>query len=185
MPSVDSIEMAPNTFADPTRKSQVDSRDNRATNHSQADYQSRNTGSDGGQIAMLQALEYLPYIAPFAIATVIGGIDSAESANSVGDDFNTNTVIGVEAVATILAACCGGVIQTTPYIGHPAYKAMGGRAAYTLATALFIAGAGVIGYFSLVLQWIPEAAVLPILVWSSSKADFCGCWHITNNGIKI
>ena len=30
------------------------------------------------------------------------------------------------------------MIQTTPYIGHPAYKAMGGRAAYTLATAIFI-----------------------------------------------
>jgi AGZA family xanthine/uracil permease-like MFS transporter len=26
----------------------------------------------------------------------------------------------------------GGVIQTTPYIGQPAYKKMGGRAAYTL-----------------------------------------------------
>ncbi len=111
------------------------------------------------------ALDYLPYIVPFAIATVIGGIDCAESAASVGDDFNTNTVIGVEAVATILAAECGGVIQTTPYIGHPAYKAMGGRAAYTLATALFVGGAGLIGYFGLVLEWIPEAAVLPILVF--------------------
>ena len=45
------------------------------------------------------------------------------------------------------ATDCGGVIQTTPYIGHPAYKSMGGRAAYTLATALFVGGAGVIGYF--------------------------------------
>ena len=115
--------------------------------------------------AMQIAMGYLPYIIPFALATVIGGIDCAESAKSVGDDFNTNTVIGVEAIATILAAFCGGVIQTTPYIGHPAYKAMGGRAAYTLATALFIAGAGVIGYFGLVLQWIPEAAVLPILIF--------------------
>lgn len=115
--------------------------------------------------AMPQALAYLPYIVPFAIATVIGGIDCAESAASVGDDFNTNTVIGVEAVATILAAICGGVLQTTPYIGHPAYKAMGGRAAYTLATALFVGGAGLIGYFGLVLRWIPEAAVLPILVF--------------------
>ena len=115
--------------------------------------------------AMQIAMGYLPYIIPFALATVIGGIDCAESAKSVGDDFNTNTEIGVEAIATILAAFCGGVIQTTPYIGHPAYKAMGGRAAYTLATALFIAGAGVIGYFGLVLQWIPEAAVLPILIF--------------------
>lgn len=115
--------------------------------------------------SMQATLPYMPYIAPFAIATVIGGIDCAESAASVGDDFDTNTVIGVEAVATIVAAVVGGVIQTTPYIGHPAYKAMGGRAAYTLATALFVGGAGLIGYFGLVLQWIPEAAVLPILVF--------------------
>ena len=42
---------------------------------------------------------------------------------------------------------------------------MGGRAAYTLATALFIGGAGVIGYFSLIFMLIPKAAVLPILVF--------------------
>ena len=34
------------------------------------------------------------------------------------------------------------MIQNTPYIGQPAYKAMGGRAAYTLATAVFIGAAG-------------------------------------------
>jgi AGZA family xanthine/uracil permease-like MFS transporter len=115
--------------------------------------------------AMDKALGYLPYVVPFALATVIGGIDCSESAASVGDRFNTNTVIGIEAVATILAACCGGVLQTTPYIGHPAYKAMGGRAAYTLATALFVGGAGAIGYFGLLFKFIPEAALLPILIF--------------------
>ena len=108
---------------------------------------------------------YLGYIVPFAVATVIGGVDCTESAASVGDKFDTGKVIGTEAFATLLAACCGGVIQTTPYIGHPAYKAMGGRAAYTLATALFIGGAGLIGYFSYMFLIIPEAAVLPILVF--------------------
>lgn len=108
---------------------------------------------------------YLGYIVPFAVATVIGGIDCTESAASVGDRFDTREVIGIEALATILASFCGGVIQTTPYIGHPAYKAMGGRAAYTLATALFIGAAGVVGYFGLLFQIIPRAAVLPILIF--------------------
>ncbi len=108
---------------------------------------------------------YIGYIVPFAIATVIGGIDCAESAASVGDDFETSHVIGIEAFATLLAACCGGVIQTTPYIGHPAYKAMGGRAAYTLATAMFIGGAGLVGYFGLLFQFIPKEALLPILIF--------------------
>jgi AGZA family xanthine/uracil permease-like MFS transporter len=57
------------------------------------------------------------------------------------------------------------VIQTTPYIGHPAYKAMGARAAYTLATALFIGGAGVFGYFSWLFMLVPRAVVFPILVF--------------------
>ena len=108
---------------------------------------------------------YLGFVVPFAIATVIGGIDCAESAKSVGDDYHTGTVIGVEAFATLLAAFCGGVIQTTPYIGHPAYKAMGGRAAYTLATALFVGGAGLIGYFSYIFLLVPKVALLPILIF--------------------
>ncbi len=114
---------------------------------------------------MSDTVPYLGFIVPFAVATVIGGIDCTESAASVGDDFHTPTVIGVEAFATLLASICGGVIQTTPYIGHPAYKAMGGRAAYTLATALFIGAAGLIGYFGLMFAWIPKAAIFPILIF--------------------
>ena len=115
--------------------------------------------------ALGDAMNYLPYLIPFAIGTVVGGIDCAESAASAGDDFNTGTVIGIEGIATLVAGLCGGVIQTTPYIGHPAYKAMGGRAAYLLATALFVGSAGLIGYFSVILQWLPEAAVFPILIF--------------------
>lgn len=115
--------------------------------------------------AMPDAFAYLPYIIPFAVATVIGGIDCTESAAAAGDSYNTRHIIAIESVATIIASLCGGVIQTTPYIGHPAYKLMGGRAAYTLATALFVGGAGVVGYFSLLFRFIPEAAVLPILVF--------------------
>ena len=111
------------------------------------------------------SLNYLPYIVPFAITTIVGGIDCAESAASAGDDFNTRNVIGVEAVATIIAGLCGGVVQTTPYIGHPAYKAMGGRAAYTLATALFVGAAGVLGFFGYLYLVIPKAAIFPILIF--------------------
>ena len=107
----------------------------------------------------------MPIALPFAIATVVGGIDCTESAAAAGDVYDTRTVIAVEASATLLAGLCGGVIQTTPYIGHPAYKAMGGRAAYTLATALLIGSAGLIGYFAWLNAYIPKPAVFPILVF--------------------
>lgn len=111
------------------------------------------------------ALPYLPIALPFAIVTVVGGIDCTESAAAAGDDYDTRTVIGVEAVATLIAGLSGGVIQTTPYIGHPAYKAMGGRAAYTLATALLVGSAGLVGYFGWLNAYIPAPAVYPILVF--------------------
>jgi AGZA family xanthine/uracil permease-like MFS transporter len=107
----------------------------------------------------------LGYVIPFAITTVIGGIDCTESAAAVGDEYHTGTIIGIESIATLVAACCGGVIQTTPYIGHPAYKAMGARAAYTLATAIFIGAAGIVGYFQTLHDLIPEVAVVPILLF--------------------
>ncbi len=115
--------------------------------------------------AMPLAIPYLPVVIPFALATVIGGIDCTESAAAAGDEFDTSRVIAVEAVATLVAGVCGGVVQTTPYIGHPAYKAMGGRAAYTLATGLFIGAAGMIGYFAYLYLIIPRAAIFPILVF--------------------
>ncbi|MCI0358744.1 MAG: hypothetical protein L0211_09705 [Planctomycetaceae bacterium] len=115
--------------------------------------------------ALQEAIHYLPIVIPFALATVVGGIDCTESASAVGDEFDTGQVIGVEALATLVAALCGGVVQTTPYIGHPAYKAMGGRAAYVLATALFIGSAGVLGYFGYLYVIIPKVTVYPILVF--------------------
>ncbi len=112
-----------------------------------------------------QSLTYLPIVIPFALGTVVGGIDCTESAAAAGDEFDTGQVIGVEAFATFVASLCGGVIQTTPYIGHPAYKMMGGRAAYTLATALFVGGAGLLGYIGYLYVVIPKATVFPILVF--------------------
>jgi AGZA family xanthine/uracil permease-like MFS transporter len=110
-------------------------------------------------------VKYLPIVIPFALGTVVGGIDCTESAAAAGDEYDTGTVIGVEAIATLVAGACGGVIQTTPYIGHPAYKAMGGRAAYTLATAAFIGIAGLTGTFAYLYEAIPQAALVPILVF--------------------
>lgn len=111
------------------------------------------------------AVPYLPFALPFALATVVGGIDCTESAAAAGDEYDTRSVLGIEALATLIAGLSGGVIQTTPYIGHPAYKAMGGRAAYTLGTALLIGSAGLVGYFAWLNRWIPQPVVYPILVF--------------------
>jgi AGZA family xanthine/uracil permease-like MFS transporter len=112
-----------------------------------------------------KALSYLPLALPFALATVVGGVDVTESAAAAGDDYNTRDILLVEGFATLLAGLCGGVIQSCPYIGHPAYKEMGGRSGYTIATALFIGLGAICGYLSFFVGLLPEAAVAPILIF--------------------
>ena len=111
------------------------------------------------------AVNYLPVAIPFALGTVVGGIDCTESASAAGDNYSTGQILGVEAFATLAAGLFGGVTQTTPYIGHPAYKAMGGRAAYVLGTAITIGAVGLLGGFSYFYLLIPKAAVYPILIF--------------------
>ena len=112
-----------------------------------------------------KALSFLPLALPFALVTIVGGINVTESARVAGDEYKTRDVLLTEALATVVAALFGGVAQTTPYIGHSAYKAMGGRAAYTLATGLFVGLGGVLGCLSFIVEAIPEAAITPILMF--------------------
>ncbi|MBI2975161.1 MAG: hypothetical protein HYY43_06200, partial [Deltaproteobacteria bacterium] len=76
-----------------------------------------------------KALDYLPVAIPFGILTIVGGINVTESARLAGDNYKTRNILLTEAIATLAAGICGGVSQSTPYIGHPAYKKMGARAA--------------------------------------------------------
>ena len=117
------------------------------------------------QRVFAHAAAQLPVMLPFALATIVGGIDCTESAAAAGDEYDTRSILWTEGLASVLAGLFGGVIQTTPYIGQPAYKAMGGRAAYTLATAIFIGLAGGFGGFAHLFEWLPEAACFPVLVF--------------------
>ena len=114
---------------------------------------------------MGKALDYLPVAIPFGVLTIVGGINITESARLAGDEYKTRDILLTEAVATLIAGICGGVSQSTPYIGHPAYKKMGARVAYTLATGLFIGLGGCLGYVQFIVDLIPAAAVTPILLY--------------------
>jgi AGZA family xanthine/uracil permease-like MFS transporter len=111
------------------------------------------------------AIRYLPLSIPFALLTVVGGINVTESARVAGDDFKTRSILLTEALATLVAGLCGGVAQSTPYIGQPAYKGLGARAGYTLLTGLFIGLGGILGYVSFIVELIPRAVLAPILIF--------------------
>ena len=110
---------------------------------------------------------YLPLILPFGLLMVIGGINVTESARAAGDDYSTRDILLTEAFATLVAGLCGGVAQTTPYIGQPAYKKMGARAGYTLLAGVFVGLGGIFGYLSNLVELVPLAVLAPILVFVS------------------
>jgi AGZA family xanthine/uracil permease-like MFS transporter len=111
------------------------------------------------------ALPYVALAVPFALATLVGGIDNTESAAVAGDRYPTRDILLVEGAATLVAALFGGVVQNTPYIGHPAYKRMGCRAGYTAATGLFISIGAFSGVIGLLLSWLPESVLVSVLVF--------------------
>ena len=111
------------------------------------------------------AWAYLPIALPFAVMTIVGGIDNTESAAAAGDEYDTRGILMTEGFCTFVAGLCGGVVESTPYIGHPAFKKMGAGAGYAVATALFVGLGGMIGYLPFLVGWIPAAAVAPILVY--------------------
>ena len=108
---------------------------------------------------------YLPLLFPFGLLMVVGGINVSESARAAGDDYRTRDILLAEAVSTLVAGLCGGVAQTTPYIGQPAYKHMGARTGYTLLAGLFVGLGGIFGVISGLVQWLPLAVLAPIIVY--------------------
>jgi adenine/guanine/hypoxanthine permease len=109
----------------------------------------------------------LPLIVPFALLTVVGGVNNTESARVAGDDYDVRSILLAEAAATLLAGLAGGVAQTTPYIGHPAFKQMGARAGYTWLTGICIGVGGMLGVLSNLIELIPLAVLAPVLVFLS------------------
>jgi adenine/guanine/hypoxanthine permease len=127
-----------------------------------------------------RAWEYLPVALPFALSTVVGGIDNTESAAVAGDEYDTRGILLTEGVCTLAAGLCGGVVESTPYIGHPAFKSMGAGAGYAVLTGLFIGIGGIIGVLPFFVDWIPASAIAPVLVYIGLEV-VAQAFHATPN----
>jgi AGZA family xanthine/uracil permease-like MFS transporter len=115
--------------------------------------------------AMPETIKYLPIAIPFGIMTIIGGINNTESARLAGDDYRVRDILLTEAFSTLIAAFFGGVAQTTPYIGHPAYKKMGATYWYTLGVGLFLGLGAIAGLIMFIVGFIPKAVIAPIFIF--------------------
>ena len=109
--------------------------------------------------------DILAVVIPIAIYNFIETTGNVESAKAAGDSYRLPTCQLVDGLGTCLGAAFGSPFPTSVYVGHPAYKQMGGRSGYVLLTGLFLFAASLVGLFAFLQHLIPAAAISPLLVF--------------------
>lgn len=120
----------------------------------------------GNLLAGFSGLEPLLATAiPFGIYNFIEGTNNVESAAAAGDEYNVREVLAVDGIGSIVGSVLGSPMVSAVYIGHPGWKAVGGRTGYSFATAVLVATVTFLGVVPFLLSVIPLAAIYPILLY--------------------
>ena len=102
---------------------------------------------------------------PFGIYDLVEAMDNVESASAAGDSFPTTQVLTADGVISLIGCLMGNPFINAVYIGHPGWKAMGGRIGYSAATGVMVLVLTWLGIVALVSSLIPVVAILPILLY--------------------
>jgi AGZA family xanthine/uracil permease-like MFS transporter len=102
---------------------------------------------------------------PFGIYDLVEAMDNVESASAAGDSFPTTRVLTADGVVSLIGCLMGNPFINAVYIGHPGWKAMGGRIGYSAATGILVIVLSWLGIISLLMALIPLVAILPILLY--------------------
>ncbi len=102
---------------------------------------------------------------PFGIYDLVEAIDNVESAAVAGDSFPTTRVLTADGVVSLIGCLMGNPFINAVYIGHPGWKAMGGRIGYSAGTGILVILLCWFGTISVMLALIPSVAILPILLY--------------------
>lgn len=102
---------------------------------------------------------------PFGIYDLVEAMDNVESAEAAGDHFPTTRVLTADGVVSLIGCLMGNPFINAVYIGHPGWKAMGGRMGYSAATGALMLVVTWFGIVALMMAIIPAVALLPILLY--------------------
>jgi len=102
---------------------------------------------------------------PFGLYDLVEAIDNVESAAAAGDSFPTTKVLAADGLVSLLGSLMGNPFILAVYIGHPGWKAMGGRVGYSVATGIMILVLCWFGIVPVILALVPVVAILPILLY--------------------
>ncbi|HTQ36191.1 MAG TPA: hypothetical protein VMH77_04080 [Steroidobacteraceae bacterium] len=102
---------------------------------------------------------------PFGIYDLVEAMDNVESASAAGDAFPTTRVLTADGVISLVGCLLGNPFINAIYIGHPGWKAMGGRLGYSAATGVMVLLLCWLGILATVTALVPVIAILPILLY--------------------
>src|SRR5437016_7576907 len=102
---------------------------------------------------------------PFGIYDLVEAMDNVESASAAGDEYPTTRVLTADGVVSLIGCLMGNPYINAVYIGHPGWKAMGGRIGYSAATGLMVILLSWFGVISLMVALVPVVAIAPILLY--------------------
>src|SRR5215471_6115038 len=119
--------------------------------------------------AVFSGFEFLGIILvtaiPFGIYDLVEAMDNVESAEAAGDAYPTTQVLTADGVVSLIGCLMGNPFINAVYIGHPGWKAMGGRIGYSAATGLMVIALAWFGIIAVLLALIPVVAISPILLY--------------------
>jgi AGZA family xanthine/uracil permease-like MFS transporter len=102
---------------------------------------------------------------PFGIYDLVEAMDNVVSASAAGDEYPTTRVLTADGVVSLIGCLMGNPYINAVYIGHPGWKAMGGRIGYSAATGIMVIILSWFGIISLMTALIPVVAISPILLY--------------------
>ncbi|MGZ5713809.1 MAG: hypothetical protein ACXWIG_06595 [Caldimonas sp.] len=102
---------------------------------------------------------------PFGIYDLVEAMDNVESAEAGGDAFPTTRVLTADGVVSLIGCLMGNPFINAVYIGHPGWKAIGGRIGYSAATGPMVLVLSWFGILALLMAVIPVVAISPILLY--------------------
>jgi AGZA family xanthine/uracil permease-like MFS transporter len=102
---------------------------------------------------------------PLGVYNFTEGMNNVESASAAGDSYNLRYILLADGLGAVVGSFLGSPFPPAVYIGHPGWKAVGGRIGYSLATGVVIALICFTGLVSFFLAVIPGAALFPILLF--------------------
>ncbi len=92
-------------------------------------------------------------------------MNNVASASAAGDSYNLRYILAADGVGAVVGSALGSPFPPAVYIGHPGWKAAGGRIGYSLATGVFVAVICFGGLVGLLLAIFPIQALVPILLF--------------------